>query len=195
MKREDSVIVKNDGKRTRKDKAPGETTFDRIYRFYHSDRKIKIVLTADEEAIRERWEKAWLLLTRHRTRKDVVDLLVKLFNVSQVIAYDDVKHAMMLFGVPNDTVKDAKRAIAEAMAMKGADKSWKEGDMDAYHKFLKIYMNLNHLYDDGASNMADLMKKIRPHQVIIVSSQAELEAQAQAMQKEITKDIPHQEVK
>lgn len=187
------MIVKDKSKLPTEDRRTADTIFDRIYKFYHHN-KTRVKLSSEEERIRDRWERAWLLMTRHRTRKQTVDILVKVCNISQSLAFDDVRHAMMLFGTPEENTKDAKRAIAETMALKGADKSWKDGDMDAYHKFLKIYMNLNHLYDENANGVADLLKKIKPHQVVIVSSEAELVAQANALQKELIKDIPHKEV-
>jgi len=38
-----------------------------------------------------------------------------------------------------------------------------------------------------------MLKNLKPHQVIIVSSEAELEAQANALQKELIEDIEHTE--
>ena len=170
-----------------------DTTFDRIYKYYHSN-KTRVELTAEENAIRERWEKAWFLLCRHRTRKQVVDLMVKLYNISQRLAYDDVRFCMDLFSNPQEDTKEAKRTIAETMALNGANKSWKEGDMEGYYKFLKAYSDINQLESDQSNGIGDLLKKIKPHQVIIVSSDAELEAQANVLQADLIKDITHKVV-
>jgi hypothetical protein len=192
MKPEPSAIVKEKNDNLPKDRTK-DSTFDRIYRFYHSN-KTRIELTEVEQQIRDRWEKAWLLLNRHRTRKQAADLLVKLFNVSLSVAFDDVKHAMMLFSNPMEDVKDAKRAIAETMALNGANKCWATSDMDGYHKFLKAYQEINQLNSDKDNGLGDLLKKMKPHQVIIVSSEAELEAQANKLQQDLIKDIDHETI-
>jgi len=135
MKQEQSALVSEKyDKLPKADKRTADGIFDRIYKYYHNN-KTRIELTAEEIGIRERWEKAWFLLCRHRTRKQVVELLVKLFNVSQAVAYDDVRHCMNLFSNPQEDMKAAKRTIAETMALNGADRCWKSNDMEGYYKF------------------------------------------------------------
>jgi hypothetical protein len=191
MTHEHSALVKSDyDKLPREAKRTNDTTFDRIYKYYHNN-KTRVELTAEEHAIRERWEKTWLLMCRHRTRKQAVDLLVKLFNISQATAFDDVRHAMMLFSNPAEDLKPAKRAIAETMALNGADRCWKNGDMEGYYKFTKLYQEVNQLDNEKDNDVGDLLKKLKPHQVIIVSSEAELEAQANKLQEDLIKDIDH----
>jgi flagellin-specific chaperone FliS len=191
MNQEQSALVRsNYDALPREAKKTKDTTFDRIYKYYHND-KTRIELTPEESAVRERWEKAWLLLCRQRTSKQVVDLLMKLYNVSQSIAYEDVRKAMMLFSNPKDDLKDAKRAIAESMALKGADKCWKTGDMDGYHKFLKIYQDLNRLDQEQGGDIADMLKKLKPHQVIIVSNMEELDKQANKLMEGLAEDIEY----
>lgn len=187
MKQEQSALVKsNYAELPREARKTADSTFDRIYKYYHND-KTRIELTEEEQGIRDRWEKAWLLLSRHRTQKAVVDLLERLFKISKSVAYDDLRKAMMLFSNPQADLKDAKRAIAETMAMNGADKCWKANDMEGYHKFLKLYMEVNKL-DIQDDDLSGLLKKLKPTQVLIVATKEDLEVEAEKLREEITHD-------
>jgi hypothetical protein len=189
-----SALVKNNyDSLPREAKKTTDTTFDRIYKYYHID-KSRIELTGEEIRIRERWEKAWLLLCRHRTRKQVVEVLEKVFQIEKSIAYDDVKKAMMLFSDPTDDLKAAKRAIAEDAILKGADKAWKNGNLEMHLKYMKEYAEINRLSEDIGNQMEDLVRKMLPTQVIIISKSEELKAEAEKMQADLIEDIDHIEV-
>jgi hypothetical protein len=192
MNQENSALVPaNYDDLPRETKKTTDTTFDRIYKYYHNS-KTRIELSSEEIKIRERWEKAWLLMSRHRTKKQVVDLIEKLFHVAKSVAYDDVRKASMLFSDPQADLKEAKRGILEDMILRGADKCWKKGDMDGYHKFAKMYADINKL-DIPDNDLFDIIKKLKPTQVLIVSSAADLEANANALQEGLTNDIPYTE--
>lgn len=178
-----NYLMKREAKKT------NDSTFDRVYKYYHNP-KTRIELSDEENHLRERWEKAWLLRCRYRTKKQVADLLCRLFNIEKSVAYDDVQKAGMLFSEPEADTKDAKRAIAESALLAGAGKAWTSGNMDLHLKYMKEYTEINGLKDkDADGNMGEMMKKLKPHQIIIVTSQAELEAQANALQEELTKDV------
>lgn len=182
------------GELTRELKASNtkDSMFDRIYRYYHNN-KSRVVLTAEEHDIRERWEKAWFLLCRHRTRRQVADLLEKIFSIGKSVAYDDIRNAMMLFSNPQEDVKAAKRAIHENMVLQGADRCWKNGDMDGYYKFTKEYREGNNLDNDDDDKLGELLKKLKPAQIIIFSNARELEDQANEMQQELTNDVEYKD--
>lgn len=192
MEQEQSGLVSsNYNSLPREAKKTADSTFDRIYKYYHNS-KTRIELTDEEHRLRERWEKAWLLRCRYRTKKQVADVLCRLYNISIAVAYDDVKKAGMLFTEPEADTKDAKRAIAEAALLAGANKAWTTGDMELHLKYIREYNEINGLKDnDTDGNLADAMKKLKPHQILIVTSQAELEANANALQEELTKDIDY----
>ena len=193
MEQEHSALVSsNYEKLPKQNKRTSDSKFDRIYKYYH-DSKTKIELTEEEINIRERWEKAWLLLCRQRTQKQVADLIAKMFNISFATAYDDCRNAMMLFSNPQNDLKDAKRAIAESMALKGADRCWKNGDMKGYYQFTEQYKDINKLNADEDNVMAELMKKLKPVQVNIVADIDVLKKMASAIQEELTQDIEHTE--
>ncbi len=190
MNTESSALVAHKDNLPREAKKSKDSTGDKIYRYYHS--KSSVELTPDEHKIRERWEKAWYLLCRHRTQKEAVQVLEKLFTISKALAYDDVRNAMLLFGNPQQDTKDAKRAIAESMCLRGARKAWKDKDLELYHKFLKEYRELNGLSEENTDEaLAAMLKKFKPHQILIVGSVKDLEAEASKLQDELTQDIEH----
>lgn len=192
MEQEQSALVPSDyNQLPREARKTNDSTFDRVYKYYHNS-KTRIELTTEERNLAERWEKAWLLRCRYRTKKQVVDLLCRLFNIEKSVAYDDVRKASMLFTDPEADTKEAKRAIAESAFLAGANKAWTSGDMELHLKYMKEYTEINGLKDkDADGNLAEVMKKLKPHQIIIVTSQVELEAQANALQAELTRDIDY----
>lgn len=161
-----------------------DSTMDRIWKYYH-DKKRQQNLTPEEENIRNRWEKAWFLLCQHRSLKDTAAILERLFGVKKSVAYDDARNAMLLFGDPRADMKDAKRAIAETMVLRGADKAWKTGDLEAYYKFVKEYKEVNLLNLEEDNRIAELLKKLRPVQITFVSAPEQLKKQAEELMKNV----------
>jgi hypothetical protein len=193
MKQEHSALVsKNYDNLPREAKKTKDSTFDKIYKYYHSD-KTRIELDDEEHRIRERWEKAWLLLCRHRTRKQVVDLMERLFHIEKSVAYDDVRKAMDLFSDPSNDIKEAKRMIAEDAYLKGAAKAWKAGNLEMHLKYMKEYSDINRLTQDAdqGSELAELVKKMKPTQIIITGSTDQFYEEARQMQEQLTKDVEH----
>lgn len=196
MEQEHSALVKsNYDQLPREAKKTNDSTFDRIYKYYHNN-KTRIELSPEEDRIRERWEKAWFLLCRRRTQKQVVELIEKLFNVGKSVAYDDVRNAMQIFSNPNADMKDAKRAIAETMALEGANLCFKKGDTEGYHKFIKIYMDINGLDVEEDSKMKEMLKNLKPTTLIFVTDREILKKEADALMKGIpqVEDIAHEEI-
>jgi hypothetical protein len=105
-----------------------------------------------------------------------------------------VKKTMMLFSDPTDDLKAAKRAIAEDAILKGADKAWKNGNLEMHLKYMKEYAEINRLSEDIGNQMEDLVRKMLPTQVIIISKSEELKAEAEKMQADLIEDIDHIEV-
>lgn len=190
MKPESSALVVHKDDQPREAVKSKDSTADRIYKYYHS--KSRIELTEEEEGIRERWEKAWFLLCRHKTVKEVTAIISKMFNVGKSVAYDDVRNAQMLFGNPQQDMREAKKAMAETWIIRGLNKAWKDEDLDSYQKLLKQYCELNGLSDQSNDDtLAELIKKFKPTQIILNSSEQELTMAAQKLQEQITKDIEH----
>lgn len=193
MKPEKSALLPNNHDKLPKEaKKTTDSAIDRIYKYYHNN-KSRVELTPEEDQIRERLEKAWYLMSaRHRAQKQVVDIITKLFNVGKSVAYDDVRNAQLLFGNPDTQIKSAKRSIAETMALQGADKAWRKGDMDAYAKFVKMYCDINNLNGDEGDGFAEALKKLKPQQVVIVADPSLLEKEIKKLQDEMIQDVDHE---
>jgi hypothetical protein len=186
MEQEQSALVSSSyNNLPREAKRTNDSTFDRIYKYYHVN-KTRIELTPEETGIRERWEKAWFLLCRRRTQKQVVELLEKLFSISQSVAYDDVRNAMQIFSNPNADIKDGKRAIAETMALEGANMCFKKSDMDGYHKFIKMYMDINGLMVEEDDKLKALLKNLKATTLVFKISPDDLRKEAE----DLLKDTP-----
>ncbi|MEJ0030661.1 MAG: hypothetical protein WDO15_09965 [Bacteroidota bacterium] len=174
---------------SREARKTADSTLDRIWKYYHN-KKTQVVLDVEEENIRERWEKAWYLLCRHRTLKETVSTLERLFSIKKSVAYDDVNNAMLIFGDPRADHKDAKRAIAETMALRAMKLAWERKDLESYHRFLKEYKELNNLNGDDDARMAELLRNQKPVSITFVTDRKTLELQA----KELIKDVPAEDI-
>jgi hypothetical protein len=194
MSQENSALLPNNyDNLPREAKKTADSTYQRIYKYFFNS-NTRIELTTEEKHISERWERAWVLLCRHRTRKQVAELLMKFYNIGKSVAYDDVRNAMDLFGDPGQDVKTAKKAIAEDAILRGADRAWKKGDLELHHKYMKEYIELNGLKNEDTNDLSDLMRKLRAHTLVIVATMPELQAEAEKLQADLVKDIDHIEI-
>lgn len=189
-----ALVASNKHELPRELKKSKDSDFDRIYKFYHNS-KTQIKLTPEEDAIRERWEKAWFLLCKGRTTKHVVDLMVKLFKTGESTAYDDVRRAQMLFSDPKNDIKEAKRRIVEQQLQDGANLAYRKGDLDTHVKYLKEISDINGLKEQSTdSNMVELMKKLRPTQIVIQASKEDLQKIADKMRDDMAQDVEFENV-
>jgi len=172
-----------------------ESTFERIYKWYHSSTS-RIQLSDEEENIRNRWEKAWYIMCdKLRTKKQTVDLIKRLYNVSKSVAYDDVRNAENLFGEPGNASKDAKRRIAEHQFLEGAKRALRAGDLEMHERYMNRFAEINGLKDQESENqLAGLLKELKANTIVVVSDPQALQAQAQKLQEELTVDVPHTEL-
>lgn len=189
MEHEQSRLLPRDyKKRPREAKKTSDSTFDRIWKYYHNS-KTRIVLEEWEDDIRVRWEAAWFMLCGSKNQKEVADFMEIKFQISKAVAYDDVRHAMRLFGDPRQDARSAKRAIAETIVLRMMDKTETSGMWDLHERYMQKYMDLNGLKDKGSdAKLEDLVRKLKPQQIIIVSTPEELEAKANALQDELIKE-------
>jgi hypothetical protein len=190
-----SALVSRDPEAKREARKTKDSTMDRIWKYYHDKKRIT-ELDADEERIRERIEKAWFLLCNHKGTKEATEALEKLFGIKRSVAYDDVRNAMMLFGDPRVDMKDAKRAIAETIIMRAAEKAWDLNDLEMHHKYMKLYSDINMLTAKDDDRMADALRKMRPVAVVFVAERSQLEQQAADLMKDVpAEDTDYEEVK
>jgi hypothetical protein len=190
MSHENSALLPdNYDKLPREAKKTADSKFDRIYKYFFNSKTTRIDLTEEEQEISQRWERAWLFLCRHRTRKQVADLLMRQYNISRAVAYDDIANAMRLYEDPKEDVKRAKRAIVEDAILKGMDKAWKSGNEELRLKWVAKYIELFELDKADSTNLNSLADKFKPHQIIIVSDTESLQKQARKMQEELAEDV------
>jgi len=184
---EQSALTVNKSDMPREARKTNESTFDRIWNYYHS--KSSILLKDKENEIRERWEKAWYILTEHRNRKETVELIQRLFHIEKWQAYDDVKNAQLLFGDPGPQFKEAQRAMVETFILKAMKKAFKSGNMDAYEKLIGRYMKNAGLEVDDDSAMENKLKAIRATTFFFTADE-ELKEKA----KNLMSNIPAEDV-
>jgi hypothetical protein len=165
-----------------------KTTFDRIWNNYFNV-KSTVVLSEKEKQIRERWEFAWKMLCAMYTRRQVVEAITKKFEVESAIAYNDVLNGMRLFSDPRTVTKAAKRALSEEWTLWALKKAKEDGDLDAVDRLIGKYNKLHGLEEQEGESLPDFIKNFKPTQIIIVGSIADLQAQAQQLQEQITHDI------
>jgi len=182
-------VQTNDKGKGRELRRSADDTFDRIYKFYFG--KKELVLNSEEEVIRERWDLAWKLLSNMLTRREVVDGIMAAHQVQKTVAYDDVNKAMMLFGDPQHSTKEAKKLILEEWITMGIKKAWEHQDMKAYEKLLARYAKLNKLDGEAGADIADLMKNFKAHSITIFSSPEELQREAKKLQENIIQDVDY----
>lgn len=165
-----------------------DTLFDRIWKYYYQE-KAAIVLTNQEEEIRERWEAAWQILNGFTTRAHAVKALSKKFKISKRQAYFDLQNCENLFGGnPQEANKKAKRAIVETWLIKALQKSWRNDDMEAHAKLLIRYAKLFGLENQNDEDIADLMKKRQPTIVVFTTDPETLKKQADELMKGVSDD-------
>lgn len=197
MEQASSLVPRDRSSFKREAKKTNDSTFDRIWKYYHNS-KTRIQLEPWEDDIRVRWEAAWYMLCGSKTMKAIADYLEITYHISKSVAYDDVRNAMNLFGGdPRKNFKEAKRSIAETMILRTLEKLEAAGDWELHERYLQKYIDINGLKDNKGTDtkLEDLIGKMKPQQIIIVSSQAELEKQATELQMEITREVEFEEIK
>lgn len=183
MAKKSALVANKQALPTRAANKTKDSTFDRVYAFYHS--KSRVELKPDEHQVRERWEKAWHILTTHRTVKRTVEMIERICHVGKSTAYDDVRSAMLLFGNPVDGMKEAKRAILETALIEGAQKAWRRGDLEAHLKYMKEYKEVNGLHLQEGDNLKEMLKNLKPHTIVFVSAPEQLQNEAKALMDNI----------
>lgn len=179
----DSAIAPNRDGQPRSMAKTADTLFDRVWKFYYQE-KAAVILTDQEEKIRERWEAAWQILGGFTTKAQAVKALTKKFKISKRQAYFDLQNAENLFGGdPREANKKAKREIVASWIIKALHKTWREGNMDAHAKLLIRYSKLFGLENQNDDDIADLMKKRQPTIVVFNTDPETLKKQAEELMK------------
>lgn len=177
-----SLIVKKK-KTTRRAIMKDDTRLDRFYKHYFTNDVI--VLTEEDQRIMERWEFAWKKIGNINTKAQVVRSLMKVYKVDRKTAYRYINSAMMLFGDPQDQLREAKRAISSEWNIKLLKKAIKAEDYKAAEKLLLRFNRLHGLDKDSENGMATIMKNLKPHTIIIQGDPKSLEAEANKLMEDV----------
>jgi lactam utilization protein B len=103
---------------------------------------------------------------------------------------------MIIFGDPRMQVKEAKRAIAEHQFLMGAEKALKAGDNELHLKYMKEYAEINGLKnpETNEAGIADLVKKLKPTQIILNFRKEEVEKEAERLHAQLIQDAEFEEM-
>lgn len=188
----DSAIVGDKSRLPLHQKRSKDKTFDRIWKYYYLTDK-RIELSEKAEAIRQRWEMAWLmdctLLTKHKMAKR----LMKKYGISERQGFKDIVHARLLFSDPTQNNKDAKRAIMSTLLETMIRKAVARSDFKAVDKLILRYDKINGLSVEKDDGMAEYMKKQKPAVIIFNADPETLKLQAEELMKDV-EDVEYKEV-
>lgn len=139
-----------------------DDTFEKIKAFY-IDSEVK--LTKKEEELRRRWQLAFTILCRHRSRQQTVKILMRLGKISERSAYQDINNANKLFGDVFKTNKETERHILHEMAMENYNEAKKKHDLDNMNKAVAIMVKIKGLETEDP-DLPD-PAKLRPHTQVL----------------------------
>lgn len=96
------------------------SSYDRIVAHLKKPAGTVSPLTAHEEYMLERWQKAYSLIRNYSVRAEAAAMLMKLYpNISRATAFRDVANSISLFGNISETTKEGIRHIAGEMIAEG----------------------------------------------------------------------------
>lgn len=186
----DKLILKDKSKLPREARKTADTVFDRIWKYYYSDKRVE--LNKKEEEMRLRWENVWRLLGDILITTDIVKTHRDTFPVSEQTAYLDLRNAKLLFGDSNDQMKKAKRAIMSEWLIRAMNKADKNEDYKAFEKLALRYSRINGLDVGEGDNTAEFLKKIKPHVIIISGDTKSLKEEADGLMKDVPEDTDYE---
>ncbi|HMG92607.1 MAG TPA: hypothetical protein VK589_21265 [Chryseolinea sp.] len=136
-----------------------DSTFERIWKFYY-DPKNSITLKPKEEEIRQRLINIWGHLADILTDRKAVLAHIKWceengYSVKESIAYEDLKHAKMLFGDRNKQSKAAQRAISSEILLNAIREAVKKRKHMSAARLIKEYNELNDLKNHSNTDAKD----------------------------------------
>ncbi len=160
-----SAIAGHKSKLPRTAKRRGDSTMDRIWKYYYVKEK-NIKLSAKEEQIRQRWELAWLMDSTLLTGKKIVLRLVRKFGITERQGYFDIKNARLLFSDPSQQNKEARRLIMSNLLEGMIRKAVAQDNFKAAERLMLRYEKINGLDKDDNNEFAEMLRKQKPAQII-----------------------------
>ena len=96
------------------------SSYDKIVAHLKKPRGVASELTAHEEHMLERWQKAYSLIRNYTVRGEAAAIMMKLYpEISRATAFRDVANAISLFGNISETTKEGIRHMAGEMIAEG----------------------------------------------------------------------------
>lgn len=119
-----------------------------ILEYLKSDEK-GIELSKKQNELLRRYQKAYAMLLKYKSKKVVADMLSKLDDWNSVhTAYNDLRMCEAIFGNLNDSSKSMKRQIATEMSLEVFNIAKANKDLDQMNKAIKNYIVANGLNKD-----------------------------------------------
>lgn len=138
------------------------TLLDKILYSYLDE--ANIILTPQEEKIRERWARAISLLTNGYSPEKTVPILRKAYQISVRQAYRDIKSAIAVYGDVTQTSRQGQAQVMYELAYKIYALAMDEGEMGEANKAWK---NMYLAQGLDKPEKEDPIGDIEPHQFII----------------------------
>ena len=143
-----------------------ETTLERIRLYYL---KGNVELSEHDQQLRERWEAAHsMLINQNSVVREVVKMLMKVYNISDVQAYRDVYNCTRCFGPIGGMDRQFIRNMVTQWAIESLRKAELMNDFNAVNRFLNIIIKANNL-DKEDIGLPDPAKIQPPVQLLSVN--------------------------
>ena len=143
-----------------------DTTLERIRLYYMSDDNI---LSEHDEHVRQRWESAYsMLINQNGIECDVVKMLMKVHDISQMQAYRDVHNCTRCFGPVRGMDRQSLRNMVTQWAIEDYRKASVMNDFRAKDKALDKIIKANNL-DKEDMELPDPSKIQPPVQLLSIN--------------------------
>jgi len=143
-----------------------ESTLERIRMYYL---KGNVELSEHDQQLRERWEAAHsMLINQNSVVREVVKMLMKVYNISDIQAYRDVYNCTRCFGPVGGMDRQALRNMVTQWAIEDYRKARVKNDFRAMDKFLERITKANNL-DKEDMELPDPSKIQPPVQLLSIN--------------------------
>ena len=143
-----------------------DTTLEKIRLYYLSDEN---KLSDHDEQVRQRWESAYsMLINQNGIESDVVKMLMKVHDISQMQAYRDVHNCTRCFGPVRGMDRQSLRNMVTQWAIEDYRKASVMNDFRAKDKALDKIIKANNL-DKEDMELPDPSKIQPPVQLLSIN--------------------------
>ena len=151
------------------------------------------MLSEKEEAIRQRWEMAWMMDTTLLNRYKIAKRLAKKYGITTQTGFSDIRKARLLFSDPTQQNKDAQRAIMNHLLENMIRKTIAREDLKTAEKLILRYDKLNGLSVEKENPLGEFIKTQKPAMIVFNADPETLRKQAEELMKDV-EDVDHEEI-